>query len=169
MCPSGPAGTWAGILVFLDAIQGLGVFPLDVTETGIDFLAADGHKWMLGPEGAGVFYVRQEHLARLRPLGVGWNSVVHANDFSHIELALRPTAVRYEGGSPNMVGVLAFGTSLQLLADMGLSCQTSAIADRVLEVTDFACEHLAAAGARIHQRPAWQPRLGHRRLRSAGA
>ena len=67
-----------GALLFLDAIQGLGVFPLDVNRTGVDFLAADGHKWMLGPEGAGMLYIRREHLERLRPLGVGWHSVVHA-------------------------------------------------------------------------------------------
>ena len=60
-----------GALLMLDAIQGLGVFPLDVQASGIDFLAADGHKWMLGPEGAGIFFVRQEHLERLRPIGVG--------------------------------------------------------------------------------------------------
>jgi len=50
-----------GALFFLDAIQGLGVFPLDVRKTPIDFLAADGHKWMLGPEGAGIFFARREH------------------------------------------------------------------------------------------------------------
>ena len=53
-----------GALMFLDAIQGLGAFPLDVRETPIDFLAADGHKWMLGPEGAGIAYIRREHLER---------------------------------------------------------------------------------------------------------
>jgi selenocysteine lyase/cysteine desulfurase len=144
-----------GILVFLDAIQGLGVFPLDVQQTPVDFLAADGHKWMLGPEGAGFFYVRREHLERLHPVGVGWNSVVHAHDFTHIALDLRPTAARYEGGSQNMVGVLALGASLGLLERMGLAGQQSAIAARVLEVTDFACDRLCAAGARIVS-----PRLG---------
>ncbi len=138
-----------GILVFLDAIQGLGVFPLDVRAIGIDFFAADGHKWMLGPEGAGLFYIRREHLQRLRPLGVGWNSVRHASDFSNITLDLRATARRYEGGSQNMVGVLALGASLQLLADSGLSAERSAIADRVLAVTDYACRELEQAGARI--------------------
>jgi cysteine desulfurase/selenocysteine lyase len=138
-----------GVLVFLDAIQGLGVFPLDVERTRVDFLAADGHKWMLGPEGAGIFYVRREHLARLRPIGVGWNSVVHAHDFGHIALDLRPNAVRYEGGSQNMMGVLALGASLQLLARMGLSCRESPIAARVLEITDFACQRLADVGARV--------------------
>ena len=59
-------------LLFVDAIQGMGVFPINVQQTPIDFLAADGHKWMLGPEGAGVCYIRREHLELLRPLGVGW-------------------------------------------------------------------------------------------------
>ncbi|HZN35168.1 MAG TPA: aminotransferase class V-fold PLP-dependent enzyme, partial [Pirellulaceae bacterium] len=57
-----------GCLFFLDAIQGLGVFPLDVRAAGVDFLAADGHKWLLGPEGAGLLYIRQELLPELRPL-----------------------------------------------------------------------------------------------------
>ena len=58
------------------------LFPLDVRRTPVDFLAADGHKWMLGPEGAGLFYVRREHLNLLRPLGLGWNSVRQGNDYS---------------------------------------------------------------------------------------
>ena len=80
------------------------------------------------------------------PIGVGWNSVVHAHDFNHIVLDLRPTAARYEGGSQNMVGVLALGASLQLLARLGLSCRESPIAARVLEITDFACQRLAEVG-----------------------
>ncbi|MHB8956831.1 MAG: aminotransferase class V-fold PLP-dependent enzyme [Pirellulaceae bacterium] len=149
-----------GILVFLDAIQGLGVFPLDVQQTPVDFLAADGHKWMLGPEGAGLFYVRREHLERLRPIGVGWNSVVHAHDFTHIALDLRPTAVRYEGGSQNMVGVLGLGASLALLERLGLSSGSSAVAARVLEVTDFACRRLEEVGARIVSRREGASRSG---------
>lgn len=64
-----------GTLLCVDAIQGLGIIPLDLSRTSVDFLAADGHKWMLGPEGAGVLFVRQEHLDRLRPIGIGPNSI----------------------------------------------------------------------------------------------
>ena len=134
-----------GALVCLDAIQGLGVFPLDVGQTAIDFLAADGHKWLLGPEGAGVLYVREEHLERLRPLGVGWNSVVHSQDFLHIELKLKPSAERYEGGSQNMVGMLALGASLEMLLGYGID----QIAEQILKITDRACERLAEIGAQI--------------------
>lgn len=142
----------SGALLFLDAIQALGVFPLDVGKTPVDFLAADGHKWLLGPEGAAVFFARREHLDLLRPLGVGWNSVVHAHDFTRIELAFKPTAARYEGGSPNSAGLIALGASLELLAAFGIE----AIARRVLEITDLACERLEHLGAIVHsdRRPA---------------
>jgi selenocysteine lyase/cysteine desulfurase len=138
-----------GALVFLDAIQGLGVFPLDVEACGVDFVAADGHKWLLGPEGAGLFYVRREHLDLLRPMNVGWNSVVHARDFSHIDLRFRPAASRYEGGSQNMCGVLGFGASMQMLAELGVGPRRSSIAERVLAITDYACRRLAEFGAEM--------------------
>ena len=84
-----------GALFFLDAIQGLGVFPLDVKATGIDFFSADGHKWMLGPEGAGLFYSRQEHLSRLKPLGVGWKSVkTRFNLEPFLTCAIRPLGMK---------------------------------------------------------------------------
>jgi selenocysteine lyase/cysteine desulfurase len=134
-----------GALLFLDAIQGLGVFPLDVRETPVDFLAADGHKWLLGPEGAGLFYVPRRHLDRLRPIGIGWNSVIHAHDFSRIELTLKESAARYEGGSQNMAGMIALGASLKLLARYG----AAEIAERVLEITDLACRRLPGIGATV--------------------
>ena len=138
-----------GVLFFLDAIQGLGVFPLDVRDSNVDFFAADGHKWLLGPEGAGVFYCKREHLALLRPLGVGWNSVKHASDYNRIELNLRDEARRYEGGSQNMVGMIGLGASLKLLQELGVSPRESPIAERVLAVTDYACARLQEIGAKL--------------------
>jgi selenocysteine lyase/cysteine desulfurase len=133
-----------GALLFIDAIQGLGVFPLDVRSTPVDFLAADGHKWLLGPEGAGIFYLRREHLDRLRPFGLGWNSVRNS-DFHRIELVLKDTAARYEGGTNNMAGFVGLGASLELLA----SWPPGKIAERVLELTDLAVERLQRVGARV--------------------
>jgi cysteine desulfurase/selenocysteine lyase len=118
---------------------------LDVRRTPIDFLAADGHKWLLGPEGAGVLYIRRKHLDRLRPIGVGWHSVVHEKDYTHIELALKPSAERYEGGSANMPGLMGLGASLELLLEFGID----GIGDRVLAVTGEACQRLQLIGARI--------------------
>jgi selenocysteine lyase/cysteine desulfurase len=139
-----------GALFFLDAIQGLGVFPLDVHASGVDFLAADGHKWLLGPEGAGLLYMRQEHLSLLRPLIVGWNSVTQGSDYTRVELNLRSEAARYEGGSQNMVGFSALGASLDLLAELGVGPVESPVAERVLSITDYACDALQALGATLH-------------------
>jgi cysteine desulfurase/selenocysteine lyase len=134
-----------GALFFLDAIQGLGAFPLDARHTPIDFLAADGHKWLLGPEGAGLFYIRREHLERIHPIGVGWNSVAQASDFSHIELKFKDSAARFEGGSSNMVGFAGLGASLELL----MSLDIAAVGERILEITDLACRRLVEEGATI--------------------
>jgi selenocysteine lyase/cysteine desulfurase len=135
-----------GALFFLDAIQGLGAFPLDVSQTPVDFFSADGHKWMLGPEGAGLFYIRREHLDRLRPIGIGWNSVAHARDFTRIELEFRPSAERFEGGAPNSVGFIGLGASLELLASYG----AEAIGERILFITGHACEELRRQGAVLY-------------------
>jgi selenocysteine lyase/cysteine desulfurase len=132
-----------GALFFLDAIQGLGVFPLDVKKTPVDFLAADGHKWLLGPEGAGLFYARREHLKLLRPVGVGWNSVKNEHDFQKIAYDLKDTVERYEGGSQNVAGLLALLASLELLVRF----PAEAIARRVFEITDYACRRLESVGA----------------------
>lgn len=138
-----------GALFFLDAIQGLGVFPLNVRDAKVDFLAADGHKWLLGPEGAGVMYIRHEHLDFLRPTNVGWNSVKHRNDFSRLEYDVRDDASRYEGGSLNMAGFLGLAASMRMLLDFGAGPRFSTIADRVIEVTDLCCDRLEACGADV--------------------
>lgn len=134
-----------GALFFLDAIQGLGVFPLDVEQAPIDFFAADGHKWLLGPEGAGLFYLREQHLNLLRPLNIGWNSVAHGNDFSRVDLNLRKTASRYESGTQNMAGFIGLGGSLETLRKFGLGPVRSAIAERVLDLTDQLAERMLRA------------------------
>jgi selenocysteine lyase/cysteine desulfurase len=131
-----------GVHFFVDAIQGLGVFDIDVRRSPIDFLAADGHKWLLGPEGAGVFYVRRDLLDRLHPVGVGWNSVVGARDFSRIDFRLKPHAGRYESGSLNVAGITALGASLELLLESGIKD----IRQHVLELTGHLCDRASTAG-----------------------
>lgn len=134
-----------GIAFFVDAIQGLGVLPLDVAKTPVDFLAACGHKWLLGAQGAAVLYVRRELLDRLHPVGVGWNSVAGARDFSTIDFTLKPHAGRYESGTLNVAGITALGASLELLLELGVP----ALAARIREVTDYLCERAPAAGLAV--------------------
>lgn len=134
-----------GIYFFVDAIQGLGILPLDVRRCPVDFLAADSHKWLLGPEGIGVFWIRADLIDMLHPISVGWNSVVDPLDFTRIDFHLKPTAERWEGGAPNGAGIHALGASLELLLRYGVS----ALEERVLSLTEELCERSVRAGMRV--------------------
>ncbi len=122
-----------GVLVFVDAIQGMGMYPLDLRTCDVDFLSADGHKWMLGPEGAGVAVIRRRHLPLLRCENVGWASVQNAHLFASGELELRDDAGRFETGSANMPGLMAFAASLEMFVEVARRHGDGAIGERVLE------------------------------------
>lgn len=134
------------LFFFVDAIQGLGAFPLDVQRSGIDALAADGHKWLLAPEGAGFAYVRREWVERLHPIGVGSHSVVNPFDYGTIDFRLKPHAGRWEGGALNLPGLTALGESLALLLDLGIA----AVAERVLHLTDELVARAEAVGCEVY-------------------
>jgi selenocysteine lyase/cysteine desulfurase len=127
-----------GVALFVDAIQGLGPFTLDVRRTPIDFLAADGHKWLLGPEGAGILYVRRDWIERLRPIGVGWHSVVGSFNSPANEFRLKPNAQRWEGGSFNMPGLQALGASVSLFLELGPEAVSRRILERAQAVRELA-------------------------------
>lgn len=136
-----------GAEVFLDAIQGLGVFPLNVTDVPVDYLAADGHKWLLGPEGAGILYIQKNHLNKLGPALCGWNSLQASHEFRMQGKGLKDSAARYEGGSLNHVGIAALKESLSLLLKQGCHDPASGFAERILHLTNYARERLKTAGA----------------------
>jgi len=109
-----------GVLLCVDAIQSLGIIPMDVREFNIDFLAADAHKWLLGPEGIGIFYCRKELVQTLRPPLVGWKSVQNEFDFDHPVLRLKNDAQRFEEGSQNVMGIFGLGAAIELLLEVGI-------------------------------------------------
>jgi selenocysteine lyase/cysteine desulfurase len=134
-----------GVLFCVDAIQSLGCFPLDVATNQIDFLAADGHKWLLSVEGCALFFCRRALLAQLAPRVIGWRSVTNNLDFETYHLDLQPSAGRFEEGTPNTPGIYALGAAIDLLLELGVD----AIGRRVLELTDRLCALLMARGAEI--------------------
>jgi cysteine desulfurase / selenocysteine lyase len=119
---------------FVDAIQGLGAFPLDVEAAQIDALAADGHKWMLGPEGCGILYVRQSRQDSVFPEEFGWTTVAGYQDYASRDMALRQDAGRYECGTLNTIGCHGLRASLELLLEIGMertSVVIQGLADRL--------------------------------------
>lgn len=134
------------VLFCVDAIQSLGALPLDVQQTPVDCLAADGHKWMLAPEGAGIFWIRRDVVDRLHPVGVGWNSVLNSIDFGSVNFRLKPHAGRWESGAMNVGGIHALGASLELLLEVGIPD----VAARIVALTDHLCENAARAGLGVY-------------------
>ena len=105
---------------FVDAIQGMGAFPIDVDQAGIDALAADGHKWMLGPEGCGVLFVRQSRLDEIEPVEFGWTNVAHYGSYSLTNQELREDAGRYECGTLNTIGCYGLRAAIEFLLEVGV-------------------------------------------------
>ena len=103
----------------VDAIQGLGAFPLDVEACHIDALAADGHKWMMGPEGCGILYLRQEVQDRVEPVEFGWTNVANYADYGSRDMRLWGDARRYECGTLNTIGCFGLKASIEFLLEVG--------------------------------------------------
>jgi selenocysteine lyase/cysteine desulfurase len=131
-----------GCLLFVDAIQGLGAFPVDVRRGNIAGLAADSHKWMLGPEGSALLYVNRQVMEKVTPTEIGWMTVRHGSDFFRRDLSWRDDARRYECGTLNTVGVYGLGAAVNLLLEVGIP----SIAERVLTLTDRLRSGLLAQG-----------------------
>jgi len=102
----------------VDAIQTVGAFPMDAGQ--IDFLAADAHKWLLGPCGAGLMYVRESLQEQLNPPIYGWHNVRSPEFVAQEQIVLRSGAARYEAGTHNLLGLVGLVTAIELILEIGV-------------------------------------------------
>jgi cysteine desulfurase / selenocysteine lyase len=107
-----------GIMFCLDAIQTLGAFPTTVEQ--VDFLAADAHKWLLGPCGAGIFYVKRDLQEKLNPPIYGWHNVRSPNFVAQEQIVFRSGAVKFEAGTHNLLGVVGLIAAMELALEIGI-------------------------------------------------
>ena len=133
------------IWFIVDAIQSLGAIEVDVKSCNVDILAADGHKWLLAPEGAAIFYCADEKREQLINTNIGWASVVNPRDFLDYDLTQKPDATRFEEGSYNSVGLYGLNAAIDLLLDIGIP----AIETHILELTAGLIAGLEAKGYRV--------------------
>jgi len=109
------------VLFCVDAIQAVGVLPIDVKRSKIAFLAADGHKWMCASEGAAIFYVAAEHRDKLEVLEYGWTNIERKGKFIDCPIDLLPDARRFEAGSLNSSGIYGLRAAIDLLLEIGIA------------------------------------------------
>ena len=134
-----------GVFFFVDAIQGMGAFPIDVRAMNIQALAADGHKWLLGPEGCGVLYVQQDWQDRIEPIEFGWTTVAGFVDYSSRDMTVRRDAGRYECGTLNTVGCFGLRASMELILEVGVDN----IAPHVQHLGDLIADGARAKGYEV--------------------
>ncbi|HKO54230.1 MAG TPA: aminotransferase class V-fold PLP-dependent enzyme [Thermoanaerobaculia bacterium] len=134
-----------GVLFCVDAIQSLGVLPIDVRRANIAFLAADGHKWMCGPEGAAIFYVAAEHREKVEPPEIGWTNVQRRGSFLDAGIELVPDGRRYEAGSLNTNGIYGLRAAIELLLEIGID----AIAAEAVRITSLLADGLEELGLKL--------------------
>jgi selenocysteine lyase/cysteine desulfurase len=129
----------------VDAIQSLGAIEVDVKSANVDILAADGHKWLLAPEGAAIFYCADEKRERLINTNVGWASVINPRDFLNYDLTQKPDATRFEEGSYNSVGLYGLRAAIELLLEIGIT----AVERHLLELTGHLITGLETKGYHV--------------------
>src|SRR5947207_12977552 len=134
-----------GKLFCVDAIQSLGILPVDVRAMNIDYLSADGHKWLLGPEGAGIFFCRRELLSQTRPLIVGWMNVINQEDYGNYDFTLKPDAKKFECGSYTVATLLSLKAAIEFLLSIGIDN----IAARIRALGDHLISGLESKGYQI--------------------
>ena len=132
------------VLLCVDAIQSLGMVPMDVKAFHIDFLSADAHKWLLGPEGIGIFYCSNGLAERLSPPLIGWKSVRNELAFDRPDFLLKTNCLRFEEGSMNLLGIFGLGAALDLLFEVGIE----QIEQRVLDLGDLILREAEKRGYR---------------------
>lgn len=114
-------GAWCrekGLIFVVDAIQSLGVLPVDAPRLGIHALAAGAHKWLLGPMGIGLLYLAPELRELLQPALTGWKAVVDPENFA-LHFQLREDAAVFEPGTLNLAGIFGLEAALDLLYEVG--------------------------------------------------
>jgi len=130
------------VLFCVDAIQSVGMLPIDVRRSKIDFLSADGHKWMCASEGAAIFYVAAEQRDLLGVLETGWTNIQREGRFLNVGTTLLPNARRFEAGSLNTVGVYGLRAALDLLLAVGMET----VASRAIGVAAMLADALESIG-----------------------
>ena len=138
-----------GALVCVDAVQSLGVVPMSLSRTPVDFAVAGAHKWLCAPPGTGLFFCRRERLEMLGRAPLGWFGYDGSDRiFGHGEgqlvydLPPRPAARRFEGGMLNFVGIAGMAAALDEIVAVG----AETIWERVRSLTATLREGLSDLG-----------------------
>ncbi len=152
-----------GVLFCVDAIQMLGAVQLDISE--VDFLGADAHKWLLGPNGIAVLWARKSAMERLRPMILGWLATQNRENWFAYDTTPHPTAERFEPGARNYLGIVGFEASLSILEAAG----AQNVENRIVALRDYAAQKLEENGCDLLWKPEKDKKSGIVSFQKPGA
>jgi cysteine desulfurase / selenocysteine lyase len=140
-------------LFVVDAIQSLGVIPIDVEAQFVDVAAGACHKWLLTPEGIGFLYISDRARARIHPTLVGWVSVQNPEDYNNFDQEWKEGALPWETGTGPTSLFYGLEAGLKILQGVGVE----RIKAYLFELTDSLCEELTARGYEVvSSRQLWE-------------
>jgi cysteine desulfurase/selenocysteine lyase len=131
-----------GAILVVDVIQGLGALPLDAGSLGLDVVATGSHKWLMAPPGTGGLFIAPHVLDQMHLVNMGAGSVVDFMKFDPLVFQPKPTAQRFEEGTPNALGLVGLHAALSLIEDVGIETMGA----RILELSSYATEALTRRG-----------------------
>ncbi len=118
----------------VDAIQGMGVCPVDVKESGIDFISAGSQKWMMAPAGIGFAYISDRIRENVNPTYVATSSIEYDfKNFLDYKLNFKRDGNAYENSTPNTLGMIGLISSLELFLKLGVKN----IFDHIISLQDI--------------------------------
>jgi selenocysteine lyase/cysteine desulfurase len=131
-----------GVYFVVDAIQGVGALDLDVKRCAISALSCGGHKWLLAPQGTGIFYCSPKVISKVDHPMPGWMSVMGWDEFYDFKYKLFPDSRRYESAQKNFLGITGLLEALKMINRLGIKD----IEKRILDLTDHLCDLLRLRG-----------------------
>jgi selenocysteine lyase/cysteine desulfurase len=146
-------GAWLherGVLFCVDAIQTLGAIRFDAAH--VDFVCADAHKWLLGPNGIALLWTLQSAMEKMRPAILGWLASQERENWFAYDTTPIASAERFEPGARNYLGIVALEAALALYEE----ADPHFVQQRVSHLRDYAAEQLRACGCHL----LWTPDPG---------
>lgn len=125
------------VLYLIDAAQSVGHMPVDVRKLGCDFLAAPGHKGLLGPQGTGFLYAREDRLTELEPLLLGGGIVEQVKEHGYD--LVKPPQI-FDAGTPNIPGIIGLGRACEYVLEIGIeriAKRERKLTEQMLDITGF--------------------------------
>jgi selenocysteine lyase/cysteine desulfurase len=140
VCDLDQISTWCrtkNVRLFVDATQGCGVFPINLSKTPVDVMIASGYKWLRWPPGTSFGYINPEYISTLSPQNVGWLSVEdRPNTHYPLRLSLAEDAAKFEPGGLNLLGIIAAVPAMEVILELGIEVISAQLKERYDKLKD---------------------------------